>query len=175
MRINISFKDGALEKIAQANVDKRASGEGLRELAAIYDLEGNRVLDIGIHGDVWPGGHMCLFEHAAYETLDIDPLAQPTHVADIRDMPFEDETFDFIICHSVIEHVLENRDAAYSELFRVLKEGGAILYVIPMQIEEREVEPAKFVSITHFKLKHKGIDYTIDKLPDRTYFIVVRK
>lgn len=171
----LTFKEGALEKIMEANSRRRSSHADLERLAYVYDESGNRVLDIGIHGDVWPGGHSFFFKNAKYETLDIDPYVSPTHVADIRQMPFDDETFDLIICHSVIEHVLEDRDKAYSELYRCLKTGGVIYYVIPIQIEAREVEEAKHVSKTHLLKCHEGLDYSIKELPDRTYAMEVRK
>lgn len=173
--IKITHKTGSLKKLMKYNARSRESWRELEALALLYDEKDNRILDVGIHGDVWPGGHSYMFDNATYETLDIDLLVKPTHVADIRDMPFEDETFDMIICHSVIEHVLENRKEAYKELYRVLKIGGVIVYVIPIQMEAREVEPASFVSITEFRHSHKGKDYTVTTLSDRTYFIVVRK
>ena len=39
---------------------------------------------------------------------------------DINDMPFADESFDFVICSHVIEHVPNDRQAM-KEIFRVLK------------------------------------------------------
>ena len=48
----ITFKDGALEKIMESNSRRRASHNDLERLAFVYDETGNRVLDIGIHGDV---------------------------------------------------------------------------------------------------------------------------
>lgn len=173
--INIVFKDGALEKIAENNARNRPTFPDLERLSKKYDVVGNRVLDIGIHGDVYPGGHFFLFRNATYETLDIDRNVAPTHVADIREMPFEDETFDLMICHSVIEHVLDDRGKAYSELYRVLKQGGTIYYVIPKVIDEREVEPAKFVSKTQLLASHNGLQTTFKELPDLTYVLEVTK
>jgi ubiquinone/menaquinone biosynthesis C-methylase UbiE len=40
-------------------------------------------------------------------------------------LPFPDETFDWIICHTVIEHV-DNVDACIAEMVRVLRPGGYI-------------------------------------------------
>lgn len=173
--INLVFKDGALEKIAEANARNRPTFPDLEVLSKKYDIEGNRVLDIGIHGDVYPGGHFFFFKKAKYETLDIDRNVAPTYVADMREMPFPDETFDLIICHSVIEHVLENREKAYSELYRVLRKGGTIYYVIPKFIDAREVEPAKFVSKTQLMTAHNGLETTFKELPDLTYVLEVHK
>ena len=45
----------------------------------------------------------------------------PTDLADIRDLPYEDKTFDMVCCVGVLIHVTDNRDLekAVSELFRV--------------------------------------------------------
>ncbi|WP_298236980.1 class I SAM-dependent methyltransferase [uncultured Algibacter sp.] len=49
--------------------------------------------------------------------------------ADITKIPFEDNSFDFIICSHVLEHIPNDR-LAMSELYRVLsKKGDAILQV----------------------------------------------
>jgi SAM-dependent methyltransferase len=170
----LTFKEGALEKIAEANAKSRASYDWIAKYADIYDEKDNRVLDVGIHGDVWPGGHKFLFKKATYETLDIDPKVAPTFVADIRDMPFEDETWDMIICHSVIEHVLQRRTEAYDELFRVLKRGGILLYNIPIYMD-KESEPASVVSRTQLEEAYKTKDFKLRILPDRCYFVEVRK
>lgn len=171
----LTFKDGGLEKAAEANAKRRASFHRLALLANKYDWEDKKVLDIGIHGDVWPGGHGFFFNNATYETLDIDPYVQPTHVADVRELPFEDNSYDLIICHSVIEHVLENREKAYAEIYRVLNKGGTAVYVIPTVIDEREVEPAKHVSRTRLLAEHDGKRFRLVDLPDKTMYMEVYK
>lgn len=175
MRFNLTFKDGGLEKVMRSNARGRPGWERLEGLARMFDFKGNRILDIGIHGDVWPGGHAYMFEYAEYETFDIDANVIPTHVGDIREMDFPDETFDMIICHSVIEHVLKDRDKAYSEVIRVLKKGGVAVYVIPSIVDEREVEPAKHVSRTHLLNSHLGMDYDFAILEDGNMYLEVRK
>ncbi len=49
-------------------------------------------------------------------------------VADVRDLPFEADTFDVILCNAVIMHV-EKKSAgkALQEFHRVLKPGGTLL------------------------------------------------
>lgn len=172
--LNINFKEGALEKVMEANAKNRPSYPYLKKASGVYDIEGNKVLDVGIHGDIWPGGHKFLFNKAVYETVDIDSKVLPTHVADIRELPFNDDTYDLIICHSVIEHILEDREKAYSELYRVLKKGGLLVYNIPIYLE-RESEPSSVVSRTQFEEFHKDKDYKFKVLPDRTYYMEVRK
>lgn len=45
-------------------------------------------------------------------------------------LPFESETFDLVICHDVIEHVV-NCDIALAEMIRVVKTGGTIWLEFP--------------------------------------------
>lgn len=46
---------------------------------------------------------------------------------DMQNLPFNEETFDFIISDQVIEH-LENPQKAIQESYRVLKEGGTVIH-----------------------------------------------
>ena len=46
-------------------------------------------------------------------------------VADVTDLPFEDDTFDVAHCHTVLNHVPDTQ-AVLSEVKRVLKPGGII-------------------------------------------------
>jgi len=50
---------------------------------------------------------------------------------DVHDMPFASETFEFIACNAVLEH-LENPMKAIAELHRVLRPGGEIWVEVPM-------------------------------------------
>lgn len=52
--------------------------------------------------------------------------------ADIVDLPFEDNTFDVIICNHVLEHIVDDRKAI-SELYRVMKSGGWGIVQVPMK------------------------------------------
>jgi SAM-dependent methyltransferase len=51
--------------------------------------------------------------------------------ADITCLPFEDNTFDIIICNHVLEHIIEE-GKAISELYRVLKAGGEAILQVPI-------------------------------------------
>lgn len=52
--------------------------------------------------------------------------------ADILDLPFEDNSFDVIICNHVLEHIVDDRKAM-SELYRVMKPGGWGILQVPMK------------------------------------------
>jgi SAM-dependent methyltransferase len=60
-----------------------------------------------------------------YITADINPNFADYQV-DIMNIPFPDESFDFIICAHVLGHVPDEKKAI-KELFRVLKLDGAAL------------------------------------------------
>ncbi len=51
--------------------------------------------------------------------------------ADITDLPFDDNSFDFLLCSHVLEHIKQDR-RAISELFRVLKPGGDGIVQVPI-------------------------------------------
>ncbi|NAW51028.1 methyltransferase domain-containing protein [Elizabethkingia argentiflava] len=52
--------------------------------------------------------------------------------ADILDLPFEDESFDIIICNHVLEHIVEDTKAM-GELYRVMRKGGWGVFQVPMR------------------------------------------
>jgi SAM-dependent methyltransferase len=59
----------------------------------------------------------------------VDPRVQIVR-ADIRCIPFPDDTFDFIICSEVLEHIPDDGQALF-ELRRVLKGNGTIIITVP--------------------------------------------
>jgi len=77
-----------------------------------------------------------------YVTADLDPAGVDVQL-DITGMPFEDSAFDAIICSHVLEHVPDDR-AAMSELARVLRPGGWLLVLVPLDLhrERTHEDPA---------------------------------
>jgi SAM-dependent methyltransferase len=66
-----------------------------------------------------------------YTTTDLNsPLADVS--ADICDLPFADNEFDFILCNHVLEHIPDDLKAM-QEIYRVLKPGGKAILQIPLE------------------------------------------
>lgn len=57
--------------------------------------------------------------------------------ADITDIPFDDNTFDFILCNHVLEHIPDD-GKAMSELYRVMKPGGSGIFQVPIDYDRAE-------------------------------------
>ena len=71
-----------------------------------------------------------------YVTTDlISPIADVK--ADICDLPFPDNEFDFIFCNHVLEHI-PNDKKAMREIFRVLKNNGTAIIQVPYDKNKRE-------------------------------------
>jgi len=67
-----------------------------------------------------------------YTTTDLNsPLADVK--ADICNLPFEDNSFDFILCNHVLEHIPDDTKAM-EELYRILKPGGTAILQIPQEL-----------------------------------------
>lgn len=53
-------------------------------------------------------------------TCDIDKSTRPDVVADVRELPFEDNSFDAVLAYEILEHIpFENFEKAFLELRRV--------------------------------------------------------
>lgn len=65
-----------------------------------------------------------------YLVLDKEDTYNPDIVGDIHKLPFEDETWDAIICNAVLQHV-ENPQEAMQEIYRVLKPNGFLYFYVP--------------------------------------------
>ncbi|MBF8148451.1 methyltransferase domain-containing protein [Winogradskyella sp. F6397] len=71
-----------------------------------------------------------------YTTTDLlSPIADVK--ADICDLPFEDNSYDVILCNHVLEHIPDDTKAM-QELYRVMKPGGYGIFQIPQDLN-REV------------------------------------
>lgn len=101
-----------------------------------------------------------------YRSADLHNPAADDKV-DIMDMNiFEDETFDFILCSHVLEHVTDDIKAM-KELYRVLKTGGKGVLMAPIHLdlkntvedpdcEEEEENWKQFGKDDHIRLYSKG-------------------
>lgn len=75
-------------------------------------------------------------ENIDYTTTDLNsPLADVK--ADIGALPFEDNSFDVILCNHVLEHIPDDT-LAMKELYRVLKPGGWGIFQIPQDLKRAE-------------------------------------
>ena len=67
-----------------------------------------------------------------YTTTDLlSPIADVK--ADICNLPFEDNSYDIILCNHVLEHIPDDTKAM-QELFRVMKPGGYGIFQIPQDL-----------------------------------------
>ena len=75
-------------------------------------------------------------KHLDYTTTDLEsPLADVK--ADICNLPFEDDTYDAILCNHVLEHI-PNDTKAMQELYRVLKPKGMAVLQIPQDLNREK-------------------------------------
>jgi SAM-dependent methyltransferase len=102
----------------------------IRESAEKFDGKGKMMLDVAPQD--WLGAAQ-FFKQSTIETLDIDPKATATYIADLT----EDNSnkipagrFDIVLCTEVLEHVLQPFDAV-KEIHRILKPGGVALITTP--------------------------------------------
>jgi SAM-dependent methyltransferase len=65
-------------------------------------------------------------------TADLDAHGVDV-AADITALPFDDASFDAVLCSHVLEHVEDDR-AAMAELARVLRPGGWLVVLVPIDL-----------------------------------------
>lgn len=65
-----------------------------------------------------------------YTTADLSSPWASVH-CDIQELPFDDASFDLILCNHVLEHIPDDRQAM-RELYRVLAPGGTALLLVPL-------------------------------------------
>lgn len=77
-------------------------------------------------------------------------------VIDITDIPFDDNTFDYIICNHVLEHI-PDESKAFSEIKRVIKEQtGIALLTVPICPDLSETLERKDTLTEADRLKYYG-------------------
>lgn len=66
-----------------------------------------------------------------YITGDYEGILSENRL-DITDLPFQKNSFDFIICFHILEHIYDD-NKAMEELYRVLKPGGKAIIQVPFK------------------------------------------
>lgn len=112
-----------------------------------------RTLDIGCGEKPYAS----LFTCTEYIGIDIETTEKyhEKHKTDLFyngvDLPFENNSFDSIVCFEVLEHVFEPEKMVH-EMFRVLKPDGTILLTTPFIWNEHEI-PYDYGRYSYFGLK----------------------
>ena len=126
------------------------SGVFLPELAR----RTNRLVGIDVHS-----GRDGVAEMASRLDLDVELVD-----ASLFDLPFEDGTFDALVCLSVLEH-LTDLDAALRELRRVVRPGGRLVLGVPV----RNVATNSFFRLVGYDPKeihpssHRDVEAAIER------------
>lgn len=111
-----------------------------------------RLLDVGCGTKPY----RALFSVDSYVGLDIGSAAtRQRGIADYfydgNKFPFENATFDSILCNEVLEHVF-NPDEFIKEIVRVLRPGGTLLLTVPFVWDEHE-QPYDYARYSSFGLR----------------------
>ena len=87
--------------------------------------------------------------------------------ADICNLPFNDNIYDYILCNHVLEHIYDD-EKAMKEIFRVLNKNGIAILQVPIDIksnltqdgrdiDDKEVRSKLFGQYDHLRMY--GLDY----------------
>lgn len=89
-----------------------------------------------------------------------------------KTLPFNDASFDAIVCFEVFEHVF-NIEEVLAEMHRVLKPKGQLLISIPFAWDEHEI-PFDFARYTSFGITHilNRNNFEVVKLTKTTTYIL---
>jgi ubiquinone biosynthesis O-methyltransferase len=105
-----------------------------------YDLNGKTLLDAGC-GTGWfskpaaeRGAKVTSMDLGEKLLEEVKKKCESTRVVgSIMEMPFEDNSFDYVVSSEVIEHI-PDANAAIKELYRVLKPGGTLVLTTPNKV-----------------------------------------
>jgi len=106
-----------------------------------------------------------------YTTTDLNsPLADVK--ADICNLPFKDNTFDFILCNHVLEHIPDDTKAM-QELYRVMNVGGIGIFQIPQDLSREKTFEDNSITDKKERAKIFG-QYDHVRIYGRDYFDKLR-
>ena len=107
-----------------------------------------------------------------YTTTDLlSPLADVK--ADICNLPFDDNSYDLILCNHVLEHIPDDTKAM-QELYRVLRHGGMAILQIPQDLSSEHTFEDDSITDQKERAKIFG-QYDHVRVYGRDYFDKLRK
>jgi len=110
--------------------------------------------------------HLIKIPGLEIETSDYGKNRDCNHSHDIMDIDTADNTFDYIICHRVIEHVVDDRKAM-RELYRILKPGGIAIISVPIaRTRWKTLEYGSPNPLCDLHYYEYGLDFKT-RIPDR--------
>lgn len=68
-----------------------------------------------------------------YVTADLESPLADLHF-DVQEIPLPDNSFDFLLCNHLLEHVADDR-RALRELYRILRPGGCGILLSPVELD----------------------------------------
>ena len=72
---------------------------------------------------------------------------------DVHDIPFEENSFDVVICNHVLEHV-DDAHKVMTEFYRVMKVGGWGIFQVPIDWKRTETYEDKTITSPEEREKH---------------------
>jgi SAM-dependent methyltransferase len=91
-----------------------------------------------------------------YETADLS-MKGVDHKVDLQQLPFDDESYDFVFASHVLEHV-PNDEKAISEIHRILRPKGMAILPVPI-VAEKTIEYPEPNPHEAFHVRAPGFDY----------------
>ncbi len=150
---------------------RRGQDRRLELIREHLPLESRRILDVGCG----LGMYVEKFRRFSSEVygVDIDPEKVATaqtrlpniSLAPAEDLPFKDRSFDLVLLHEVIEHVVDDH-RAIAEAVRCTDVGGHVVIYAPNRLYPMETHGFYFRGKYHFRLLPL-VNYLPDSLRDQ--------
>jgi SAM-dependent methyltransferase len=109
-----------------------------------------------------------------YRSADLfSPLADD--IVDIMDMNiYADNTFDFVVCSHVLEHVPDDRKAI-AELYRVLDKNGVAILMVPILLTAMDTEEDPYETDVNVRWTRFGQDDHVRMYAKHDYMSRIRE
>jgi 2-polyprenyl-3-methyl-5-hydroxy-6-metoxy-1,4-benzoquinol methylase len=164
-----------LESYLGKDFSEKVSKPDYRFVWVMNKMNKGKVLDIGFGDGILL---KCLFDRG-FDCYGVDlspktvgciqkliPEAKLTQ-GNIEKLPYENETFDYVVGTEILEHV-PNLQKAIEECFRVCKKGGKLLFTVPVgrncEVSEH-LRFFEFYDICDLFEKYNNIEFKICRIP----------